>query len=164
MLTVPKVINSTTGKYYEENPNWDYGTDSNYYLYKNKYDNNDKEIDDAHTIAFGINNQFNYSKTNNVIYCEIEYDGVTYKGSYLFHFGIQSTSGTGYSFNIYPDSNDGLLLGGSANNLSFTAILENGDGEKIDLPDINNPITWSLLYDKHQEINVLNLSFNLFPI
>lgn len=165
MLTIPKIYNSSTHKY-ENDPNWINGDDPQWpdnirpiWIPENEEVNYYINISGNQNISYGLNNQFNFSRTNNNIECKVfryqdsnskssNSNGILFQGLFKFQFGTQGTSGIGYSFNIYSDSN-GLLTNGN-NSITFTAHLENELGEEIKFNDTN--IEWSFLYENKQSL------------
>lgn len=145
MITIPKIWNSNSGQF-EEDYRWDSESDSNYYLYTSM-----DIADDAKTITFSLSDIFGFNKTNNTIYCEItRYKDTSqsiidniYNGSITLQFGTQGTSGSNYAFNIYPSRSGGILLGDDNDSITFTAKLENNNGETIPF-DVSN-ISWYFL-------------------
>lgn len=111
----------------------------------------------TNTIFYGLNNQFNFTRTNNDIKCSViiylsdedkstgSINGIPYRGSFKFQFGTQGTSGTDYAFNIYANPNNTGLLTTGTNSITFTARLENELGQEINLNNQN--VEWSYMYD-----------------
>ena len=97
------------------------------------------------SISFARKNQFDYSRTNNVVECFIELDdGQKYYGKITLQFGSQGTSGSAYSFNIYPSRKGGILYSDPDRNdsITFTARLETNTGEEVPIDYDTSIITW----------------------
>lgn len=154
----------------------------NFYIYVSHKAGEGEDLDEAqgHVVWYGITNQFDYSRTNNIIECEIvrtpatavegEFRKTQHYGSFQFQFGTQGTSGTNFAFNIYPNRPGGLSWTGS-DSLTFTARLES-DGQEIEFNE--SQIEWfinstnvrsgSKTYEvKNTDID-MEESFNYFAI
>lgn len=165
MITIPQIKQKQTDGSFKfvEDIRWDKDTDPNFYIYTNTI------TDDAKTVNFNISPQFGYNKTNNSIMCDIiryksptlDIIDDTYNGSIKLTFGTQGTSGSAYAFNIYPNSPDGLLIGGD-NKIIFKATLENNQG--VAMPFDGSNVQWYFLYgDKElrRETTVTGTTYEL---
>ena len=110
------------------------------------------ESDNAQTLTFNLSDQFSYNKTNNTISCHIiRYKAsgsqeITdeYNGSITLQFGLQNTAGTGWSFNIVSDKNSLGYNDGNGDTMTLTAMLEDSEGNPINLTDDQKEeIEWS---------------------
>lgn len=146
MITLAKEIDDNST--YKQVPGWieNDAEEPGFYTYTNNAQNGD-----AKTIKFGLNSQFNFTATNNTIYCKIiRYKDSTtsqiydiYNGSITLQFGTQGTNGSGYALNIVPNSPSGLLLNGT-NTIKYTATLESNDGSEVAFN--GEKLTWSYQY------------------
>lgn len=147
MLTIPQVLKDNN---YVSAPGWNnsinagISTNIPYYFYSSQTSGNEKK----QKIQFAIKDQFDYSRTDNIIRCYITLkDGSRYQGKLKVEFGSQGTSGTTYNFNIYPNRPGGLLYTGD-DTLTFEAKLENNKGEPVNL---SGTVNWYYVCGRYSQ-------------
>ena len=115
--------------------------------------------------TFRIKNYLVQTATNNIVYCEVVKNNITYEASFEMTFGPVGTSGTNYTFIIEPDSKTPALTYGQTMENSSTPMpmkikahlfdYENKEMKAEDGTVCNGyPITYSW-YSKDEESNIV---------
>lgn len=81
------------------------------------------------------------------------------KGEISFTLGFGDNSGTGYAFNIINEDKEHPFFTdtGSEYAKTFSVMLQNKNGEQIDLSEYQDKIRWTWLYDELHQIEDYNL-------
>ena len=110
------------------------------------------------TIQYDFSDLYYSNKIHNTIYCEIQKteSGKIYYGSIDLTFGLTNTNGSGYALNIVPNHYYGLSHEDSTG-ITYTATLENADGQEISYDSKN--LVWSWYYGD-KELAGLTLTAN----